>query len=143
MQGGDARQVLNTLPPTRFMSPDRTYSPVNTDSLMAFLDVTMSGGTSLLVGSEIDASYSTGEYQLLRSAVILEYERTIADLRRQLLHYKRLVAHLVSPRDMESDYSGPHVAQPIDASSVRVVNSIVQARVPESSVFRDFDEEEL
>lgn len=110
---------------------------------MAFLDVTMSGGTSLLVGSEIDASYSTGEYQLLRSEVILEYERTIADLRRQLLHYKRLVAHLVSPRDTESDYTGLRVVQPIDASSVRVVNSIVQARVPESSVFRDFDEEEL
>ena len=134
---------MSSRPPTWFKLADRTYSPGNADPIALFLDSTMSGGTSLLAGSEIDQSYSTGEYQLLRADVILEYERTIADLRRQLLHYKRLVAYLISPRESEPDYGGPHVVQPIDASSIRLVNSIVQARVPESSVFRDFDEEEL
>lgn len=103
----------------------------------------MSGGTALLVGSEIDSSYSTGEYQLLRADVIMEYERTIADLRRQLLHYKQLVAHLISQREAEPDYSGAQVVQPIDPSTAMLLNSIVQARVPESAAFRDFDEEEL
>jgi hypothetical protein len=125
------------------IAADRTYSPGNADPIALFLDSTMSGGTALLVGSEIDPSYSTGEYQLLKAEVIMEYERTIADLRRQLLHYKQLVAHLISQREVEPDYSGAQVVQPIDASSAKLLNSIVQARVPESAVFRDFDEEEL
>ena len=134
---------MSPLATNRFMPADRTYSPGSGDPIALFLDSTMSGGTSLLVGSEIDQSYSTGDYQLLKTEVILEYERTIADLRKQLVHYKRLVAHLISPRESEPDYGGPQVVKPIDAGSIRVVNSIVQAQVPESSVFRDFDEEEL
>jgi len=132
--------------PARGAPPYRTHSPGISDPIGLFLDATMSGGTSLLVGPGIDISYQGSpaeDYLLLKSEVILEYERTIADLRLQLLHYKRLVARLISPHELEPDYTSAPGLRPLDASSARVVSSIVRAHVPESSVFCDFEEEEL
>jgi hypothetical protein len=123
-------------------SSDRTYSPRAFDPIASYLDTTMAGGTSLLVGFE-PAGQHTDDYVLLRSEVILEYEQLISDLRRQLLHYKRLVAHLSGPREAEEEYDSGRVVLPMDAQSIKIVNSIVQARVPDSAIFRDFDEGEL
>lgn len=86
----------------------------------------MVGGTALLAGPEITGQRSE-EYVLLRSEMIMEYEQVIADLRRQLLHYKRLVAHLVAPREVQDDYDSTRGVLPMDAQSVKVVNSIVRA----------------
>jgi hypothetical protein len=121
---------------------DRTYAPRAFDSIASSLDTTMTGGTALLVGFETPIQ-PTDEYVLLRSEVILEYEQMISDLRRQLIHYKRLVAHLSGPREGADDYDSTSVVLPIDAQSIKVVNSIVQAHIPQSAIFREFDEGEL
>jgi hypothetical protein len=102
----------------------------------------MTGGTALLIRSEMPEQFAE-DYVLLRSEVILEYEQLIADLRRQLIHYKRLVARLSAPREADESFDSARGALPIDAQSVRVVNSIVRADVPQSAIFRDFDEGEL
>jgi hypothetical protein len=121
------------------VSSDRTYAPKAIDPIASFMDTTMVGGTALLVGSEIPGQHSE-EYVLLRSEMIMEYEQVIADLRRQLIHYKRLVAHLGAPREAHDDYDTTRGVLPMDAQSVKVVNSIVEADVPQSAIFRDFDE---
>ena len=121
---------------------DHTYSLQAVDPIASFLDTTMAGGTALLVKSDIVGQFSE-EYVLLRSEVILEYEQMISDLRRQLIHYKRLVARLSAPREAADEYEIGHGTLPIDAQSVRVINSIVQAVVPQSAIFRDFDEGEI
>lgn len=130
---------MNPRMPTFSVSSDRTYAPRAFDPIASFLDTTMVGGTALLVGSESPGQRSE-EYVLLRSEMILEYEQVIADLRRQLIHYKRLVAHLIAPREAQDDYDTTRGVLPIDAQSVKVVNSIVQAEVPQSAIYRDFDE---
>jgi len=125
--------------PTVSVSSDRTYVPGAIDPIASFMDTTMVGGTALLVGPEILGQRSE-EYVLLRSEMIMEYEQVIADLRRQLVHYKRLIAHLTAPRETQDEYDATRGALPMDAQSVKVVNSIVQAEVPQSAIFRDFDE---
>ncbi len=130
---------MNLRMPTISVSSDRTYGPGAIDPIASFMDMTMVGGTALLLGSEIPGQRSE-EYVLLRSEMIMEYEQVIADLRRQLVHYKRLVAHLVAPREAQDDYDTTRGVLPMDAQSVKVVNSIVQADVPQSAIFRDFDE---
>jgi hypothetical protein len=130
--------VTLRMPPVS-VSLDRTYAPRAIDPIASFMDTTMVGGTALLVGPEITGQRSE-EYVLLRSEMIMEYEQVIADLRRQLVHYKRLVAHLVAPRETQDEYDTTRAVLPMDAQSVKVVNSIVQADVPQSAIFRDFDE---
>jgi hypothetical protein len=102
----------------------------------------MTGGTALVLGFENTGQHAD-EYVLLRSEVILEYEQMISDLRRQLIHYKRLVAHLSAPQEVEEDFDSTRVTLPLDTQSIKVVNSVLQARVPQSAIFQDFDEEEL
>jgi hypothetical protein len=123
-------------------SSDLTYAPRAFDSIASLLDTTMTGGTALVIGLENTVQHAD-EYVLLRSEVILEYEQMIGDLRRQLIHYKRLVAHLSGPQETAEDFDSTRVALPIDAQSIRVVNSVLQAVVPQSAIFQDFDEEEL
>jgi hypothetical protein len=105
----------------------------------------MPGGTALISGTLRGtlASSRFDDFATVRTEVILEYEQTIAELRKQLLHYKRLVAQLIAPTDPHEDYEQPFAVIPIDPASVRVINSIVQARIPYSVTFRDFDEGEF
>jgi len=116
--------------------------PRTIDASAILLDTTIIGGTGLLVAPGTSGQCS-GDYILLGSEVILEYEQVIADLRRQLIHYKRLVAHLTAPRESQDEYDNISAVQPVDAQSIKVINSIVQAHVPQVSIFRDFDEGEL
>jgi len=83
------------------------------------------------------------DFVTVRTEVILEYEQTIAQLRKQLLHYRQLVAELLGSREPHEEYGEPSAVVPIDAASIRVINSIAQARIPASATFRDFDEGEL
>ena len=132
--------ILKT--PIVSVSSDRTYPPRTMESGATLLDTTMGGGTALLVGSA-SSGQGSGDYVLLGAEVILEYEQVITDLRRQLIHYKRLVAHLTAPRESQDEYDNFNAVQPVDAQSTKIVNSIVQAHVPQAAIFREFDEGEL
>ena len=116
------------------------------DPFAAFFDATMPGGTSLIgplvVGNTLPMQ-TANNYLSTWADVIFEYERTLADLRRELLHYKRLVGHLLGPGEMKEEYQLADAVIPIDDASIRVVNSIVRANVPPSATFRDFNDEEL
>ncbi len=109
-----------------------------------FLGCTMAGGTALLRPELTGFALGTGdtsEYVAVRAEEILEYERTIVDLQRELLHYRRLLARHLQETEMAQEYSEPVV--PLDAASVRVVDSILAARASASATFTDFEEGEL
>jgi hypothetical protein len=114
-----------------------------------FFDATMVGGTALICGSDASASweYSKGpqfdDYVTVRTDVILEYERAITGLRLQLLHYKRIIARLVGAGEARDEYAEVQPVMPIDPASVRMINSILQVRIPTAATFRDFEEGEL
>jgi hypothetical protein len=123
-----------------------TFPRARVDPFELFFDTTMAGGTSLFGDVMIDFVASRERFDDLvavRAEVLLDYERTISDLRRELLYYKRLIAQMVGPTDIGEDYGQTDTVIPVDAISVRIVNSIVLARVPPSATFRDFDEGEL
>jgi hypothetical protein len=122
-----------------------TYPPTSLDPISVFFDTTMPGGTALISGTLRDPIPSSrfDDFVAVRTEVILEYEQTISELRKQLLHYKQLVSQLIAPTNPREDYEQPFAVVPIDPASVRVINSIVQARIPSSATFRDFDEGEL
>ena len=106
----------------------------------------MPGGTALISGAILSGEMTFArpdEFVSLRVEAILEYEQTIAELRSQLLHYKRLVAQLLGPAGGKEDHEQPIPVIPADPASVRVVNSIVRAKVPTSATFREFDDGEL
>lgn len=89
---------------------------------------------------------ATGEYNQLMvvpADTIIQYECAILRLRQELVHYKRLLAQALSTPDAADEYGQPLPVIPLDAASIRVVNSIIDACIPNSAVFREFDEEEL
>jgi hypothetical protein len=105
----------------------------------------MPGGTALISGT-LSGNLVTArlnDFVAVRTEVILEYEQTIAELRTQLLHYRRLMSQLLTPFDAREDYEQSSAVMPLNPASIRVVNSIIQARIPSSATFRDFDEGEL
>lgn len=121
--------------------------PVNfADTFDFYFGSTMAGGTSLV---ELGASaaqlmqHDVTDYITIRTDVILEYERTINDLRRELLRYKRLLNQVLAPAEPTDTLADAYPVTPLDIASVRVVNSILSARVPPSATFTDFDEGEL
>jgi hypothetical protein len=110
-----------------------------------FFDVTIGVGTTLVGANpgELSSSYDqTGTYMVVSRDVIYEYESRIAELRREVLYYRRMVARLI-PSGSPSDEYEPHPVIPLDSASTRVINSIIQARIPPEATFRDFEEGEL
>jgi len=105
----------------------------------------MPGGTALISGTLSGnlAAKRMNDFVSVRTEVILEYEQTIAELRKQLLHYRRLVSELLGSVEPHEEYEQPTAVIPMDPASIRVINSITQARIPASATFRDFDEGEL
>jgi hypothetical protein len=111
----------------------------------AVVNTTMAGGTSLIaLGVNEYSSVAHGypsDYVAVRVEEILEYERTILELQRELLHYKRLLAKAAPAVDAVEEYPMPVV--PLDVASTRLINSILSAQVPPSATFTDFEEGEL
>jgi hypothetical protein len=130
--------------PPRLLRPSESRE---TPSPLAILyDVTMAGGTALIGTSFFHTALTvqrTENYETTWTDIILEYERTITDLRRELLHYQSLVTQLLGPIQTAEEYDHPTPVIAVDATSTRVVNSIIQARIPASATFRDFEEGEL
>jgi hypothetical protein len=116
------------------------------DPISLFFDTTMAGGTAL-TGTTVFRSGSVDQRFEDNATgwmeVIVEYERKIIELRRELSHYKKLVSQLLGPGVSQDEYDQPTAVVFMDAISVRVINSIVKARVPDSAIFRDYDEGEL
>jgi hypothetical protein len=124
---------------------EATYPASILDPISVFFDTTMPGGTALISGT-LGSNLGTkriNDFVTVRTEVILEYEQTIAQLRKQLLHYRQLVAELVGSGERHEEYGEPTAVVPVDPASIRVINSIAQARIPASATFRDFDEGEL
>jgi len=124
---------------------EATYPPSVLDPISVFFDTTMPGGTALISGTLSNSLVTKhrNDFVTVRTEVILEYEQTIAQLRKQLLHYRYLVAELLGSGEPHEEYGEPSAVVPIDPASIRVINSIAQARIPASATFRDFDEGEL
>lgn len=127
--------------------PLRPFEGRDTPGPFAMLyDVTMAGGTALIGTNLFDPdvpAHRPENYAATWAEIIIEYERKIADLRRELLHYQNLVTQLLGPFRSTDEYDHPTPVIAVDATSTRIVNSIIQARIPASATFREFDEEEL
>jgi hypothetical protein len=110
-----------------------------------FFVVTMGGGTSLAQltpPARAFVSADRQDYVTIRMEVIYQYERTILELRQELLHYKRLLSRPLRHEDHVEVY-GSESYSALDAASTALVNSILTARIPPSATFTDFEEGEL
>lgn len=130
--------------PSRLLRPSgsrETHGP-----FAMLYDVTMAGGTALIGTTFFTTDISANRMENNAATwtdIILEYERKIADLRRELLHYQNLVTQLLGPIQSTNEYDLATPVIAVDATSTRVVNSIIQARISPSATFRDFEEGEL
>ena len=118
----------------------------HSDPFEGFLTATMIAGTSLIthtISGQLEQIGALSNYASVNFDVILEYERRILELRQELLHYKRLLSKLLPEMGLTEEYVGPEPIIAMDSSSVRVLNSIISARIPPSATFLDFKEEEL
>jgi len=99
---------------------------------------TMGGGTPLIVAvsktGRADEYHVTVKLQLLQA-----YERAIFELQQQLLHYRALLEVLM-PTPTETEALRLECT-PLNAASIRLLDSIVRARVPTSAP-RGLDEGE-
>jgi len=131
---------------TNSLNAGNTSMAQPADPFKEFLNSTMSSGAALfaqMAGTWLPVCVDTGDYVTLRAEVILEYERTILELRTQLLHYKRLVAQVIQGPGLHEEYAESKPVVPVDAASIRIVNSILAARVSPDAAFVDFEEGEL
>lgn len=126
--------------------PSRALQLSARDPFVTFLDPTMAVGTTLVrsqVAYPVVVWQQTGEYVPVSLDVILDYERTILELRCELFHYKSLLSEFLgqsSPND-ELEPASPLVR--LDTASVELLNSVLAVAVPPSATFTDFEEEEL
>lgn len=127
-------------------SRNPNYGLGSLDSTHFIFDTTIEGGTGMLAGTVIAAApfgFSSAQFIAIKAEALLEYERTIIELRRELLHYKAMVDELLGYSKGREDYDSPQVVVPIDQETVRIVNSVVEAQIPSSATFKEFEEGEL
>jgi len=106
----------------------------------ADLAATMGGGTPLIVAvsktGRADELNVTVKLQLLQA-----YERAIFELQQQLVHYKALLEVLM-PKPAEAEALRLK-GTPLNAASIRLLDSIVSARIPISAPRGVDDEGEI
>ena len=78
---------------------------------------------------------------LVNPNVIRAYQQVIFDLQIQVLHYRQLLEQRTRRTDPPEETT--NLSQPINAVSIRIINSIVQARIPEDRILRALDDEEI
>jgi len=77
---------------------------------------------------------------LVSTDVIRTYQRIILNLDMQVARYKQLLGVLLPTlRETEEPISRP--SGPVNAASVALVSSIVNARIQEDMILRAFDDE--
>jgi hypothetical protein len=101
---------------------------------------TMGGGTPLIVAVSLaglpDEYHITVKLQLLQA-----YERTIFELQQQLVHYKALVHDLLPKIPIEEQLRLD--ATPINEATVRLLDSIVRARITNAPLRGQDEPEEM
>jgi hypothetical protein len=135
---------FRTLMPTIIRAP--SYPVATSDSMHFLFDTTIEGGTSASQGAVSTAAlagFSASQWITVKADAILQYERAIIELRRELLHYKEMVTALLGSSGDYSEYQGSSVVVPLDKESITLVNSVVRANIPPSATFKDFEEGEL
>ena len=103
-----------------------------------FLDpaATMGGGTPLIVA--VSRTGKADEYHVLVKLQLLQaYDRAIFELQQQLAHYRALLDVLL-PKPLPTDELRLE-GTPLNAASVRLLNTIVEMKVS-GSVLRGVDE---
>jgi hypothetical protein len=99
---------------------------------------TMSGGTPLILA--VSRTDKAGEYHLTVKLQLLQaYERAIFELQQQVVHYKALIEGLLPTAEPPERLRCE--SMPLNAASVRLLNSIAEARMPVSPL-RGLDEPE-
>jgi hypothetical protein len=100
---------------------------------------TMSGGTPLVLAvsrtGRLDEYHVTVKLQLLQA-----YERAIFELQQQLTHYKTLLDMFMPAGPAQTEDLRLENAAPLNAASIRLIDSIASARIP-TSALRGMDEE--
>jgi len=120
------------------MSSTPLHASGSSWSVYADPAATMSGGTPLIVA--ISKAGEPVDYQVtVKLRLLIAYERAIFELQQQVAHYKSLVDVLTPRRGQPEEFRLE--STPLNAASVRVLNSIVGARIP-ASTLRGLDEEE-
>jgi hypothetical protein len=99
-----------------------------------FFNSAMSSGTPL-------GSQPIADYVLLSIDRIVDYERTILELRQQLIHYRNLLA--VKPKTREPEYMESATLEALNPASTALLNAILEVRIPQSAVFTEYEEGEL
>jgi hypothetical protein len=117
------------------------------DQVGIALGSTVRAGQLVTCNYAFDWEYPTGSFEryvTVRSEVILGYERTIQELRRELFHYKLLHAQAQTPAvaDTADLLFEASASTPMDAASVRILNSIIGA-VPHGSTYDDTGQGDL
>jgi hypothetical protein len=115
-------------------------TPLQSGNYPVYADpaATMGGGTPLIVAisktGKIDDYHVTVKLQLLQA-----YERAIFELQQQLVHYKTLL-DLFMPGSVRTEPLRLDSATSLNAASIRLLDSIVSARIPTSAP-RGLDED--
>lgn len=110
--------------------------------LDSFLNVTMGGMSQSGMASAEAATPGLGvfgDYVTIRSEVILEYERQLIELRRQVLYYRRRL-YVDVTRVTESDQIVS--AASVDVATTRILGSILAADIPTACWLPEADEVE-
>jgi hypothetical protein len=99
---------------------------------------TMSGGTPLVVA--ISKAGKAADYNVtVKLQLLIAYDRVIFELQQQLAHYKSLVDVLL-PKPPQTEELRLDAA-PLNAASVRLLDSITRARISPLAV-RSLDQDE-
>jgi hypothetical protein len=115
------------------------------DPFTSLFSATMAGGTWLVSSvpmMERGALDELAGYVTVPVDVILQYERTILELRREVLHYKDLLSRSIHPEPYE-ELGEPEPNPRANSASTRILNSILEARIPKSAAFAEFEDGEL
>jgi hypothetical protein len=87
---------------------------------------TMGGGTPLIVA--VSRAGKTDEYHVTVKLQLLQaYERVIFELQQQLVHYRALLQDLQPTASQQDELRLE--ASPLNAATVRLLDSIVQSRM--------------
>jgi hypothetical protein len=119
------------------MSATPLHSAIYPSPVYADPAATMSGGTPLIVA--VSRAGRTDDYHVtVRLQLLQAYERAIFELQQQVAHYKALVDDLL-PKVEQSERLRLDPT-PLNAGSVRLLDSMVKSRMPAVAQPHGYDE---
>lgn len=119
------------------MNPYADATPIQlTEGLFSLF-----GDSGVFCEEETSLPRLAEEPVLVNPSVIRTYQRIIFQLESQVCRYKTLLGQL--SRKSESPAEMVEMSTPVNEASVLILNSILQARIPEQNILRAFDEEEI